>query len=158
MPASKLQVGDAAPGFFLHTPHGVEVSLTACLLEGPVLVEFIRGTWDPDARRRIERLAAERERFREVKTRVLVIACERAGSAVRYLEEHPIALSLLLDEDRSVARSYGVLQRFSLPIPNVARPASFVVDRCGYIRHVYIARLQIHSSDIEEVMAMLKGI
>ena len=158
MPSPKLQVGDAAPGFFLHTPHGVEVSLTACLLEGPVLVEFIRGTWDPDARRRLERLAAERDRFREAGARVLVIACERAGSAARYLEEHPVALSLLVDEDRRVARAYGVLQRLSLPIPNVARPASFVVDRCGYVRHVYVARLQIHSSDVEEVIAVLKGI
>jgi peroxiredoxin len=151
-----LKIGDPAPGFFLRTPHGVEVSLTACLLEGAVLVEFIRGTWDPDARRRLGALAAERERFREAGARIVVIACERPGPAASYLAAHPSPLTVLLDEDRRVARSYGVLQRFSLPLPNVARPASFVVDRCGFIRYAYVARLQVHSSDLEEVLAALK--
>jgi peroxiredoxin Q/BCP len=158
MRSPRLKVGDPAPGFFLRTPHGVEVSLTACLLEGPVLVEFIRGTWDPDARRRLARLSAERERFDEAGARAVVIACERPGNAARYLDGHPIALPLLLDPGREVARAYGVLQRFSLPIPNVARPATFVVDRCGFVRYAYVARLQVHSSNLEEVLAALKGV
>jgi peroxiredoxin len=161
MRPSKLKSGSPAPEFFLNTPGGIEVPLAACLLEGSVLVEFIRGTWDPDARRRLLALAAARDRFREKKARVLVIACERAASAAKYLEERPFIaerpppLTLLLDEDRRVAREYGVLQRFSLPLWNVARPSSFVVDRCGFVRYAYVAALQIESADVEEILEAL---
>ncbi len=129
--------------------------LAACLLEGSVLVEFIRGTWDPDARRRLLALAAARDRFREKKARVLVIACERAVTAAQYLEERPLPVTLLVDEDRRVAREYGVLQRFSLPVWNIARPSSFVVDRCGFVRYAYVASLQIESADIEKILETL---
>jgi len=151
-----VKIGDSAPEFFLSTPYGVEIILAACLLEGPVLLEFIRGTWDPDSRKRLDRLARELPRFGEAKTRVITIACERAQTAARYLEEHPTPVTLLLDEDRRVARQYGVLQKFSLPVWNVARPSSFVVDRCGFVRYTYVAQLQIHSADIDEILEVLK--
>ena len=119
-----VKVGDSAPEFFLSTPHGIEVVLAACLLEGSVLLEFIRGTWDPDSRKRIDRLTRELPRFDATKTKVIAIACERATTAARYLEQHPSPVTLLLDEDRRVTRQYGVLQKFSLPVWNVARPPS----------------------------------
>jgi len=53
-------VGSPAPDFDLRTPFGVVVRLTDCLREGPVLIDFIRGTWDPDARRRLKALGEAR--------------------------------------------------------------------------------------------------
>jgi len=55
-----LVQGDPAPDFTLKTPHDVEISLHPTLLKGPVLLEFIRGTWDPASRERIAELAASR--------------------------------------------------------------------------------------------------
>lgn len=155
MKKRKLAPGDSAPEFFLRTASGVEMSLAACLLEGPLLIEFLRGTWDPDSRRRLEELARARESFRSRGARIVAIACERAGSIARYLEERPSPLPILADEDRRVARAYRVLQRFSLPIPNVARPASFLLDRCGFIRHAFVAPLQIHSANLETILRVL---
>src|SRR4030095_14857251 len=126
--------GASAPDCSLPTPHGVEVTLGSCLLAGPVLVEFLRGTWDPDSRKRIDALGRERERFRAAGARVLLVACERPETAAGYLAEHPTPWTFLVDADRKVARGYGVLQRFSLPVWNVATPASFLVDPCGFVR------------------------
>lgn len=126
-----------------------------CLLEGSVLLEFIRGTWDPDARRRLARLAEVRERFLAKRARILVVACERPDSAFQYLEKHPSPNTVLVDPDRVVTRLYGVLKRFSLPVPNVARPASFLLDRCGFVRYRFVAPLQIHSADLNEILAAL---
>ncbi|MBI4603421.1 MAG: redoxin domain-containing protein [Planctomycetes bacterium] len=154
-PSATVQVGSSAPEFTLATPHGVEVRLTSCLVEGNLLLEFVRGTWDPDARRRLAALAEARERLRDLGAKVLVVACERPPAAARYLEERPLPLTLLLDETRAVARGYGVLQRFSLPRWNVARPASFVIDRCGFVRYAWVARLPIHAAPLEEVCRTL---
>jgi peroxiredoxin len=146
-------VGASAPDFTLPTAHGVEVSLSACLSEGNVLVELLRGTWDPDARRRIALLGQQRESFLTLSTRILLVVCESVGSAARFLEERPTPLTLLLDETRAVARGYGVHQRFTLPRWNIARPASFLVDRCGFIRYAHVARLPIHAAPIDELLA-----
>ncbi len=44
--SSTLQVGDHAPEFALPSANGMgEVSLSALLRRGPVVVEFLRGTW-----------------------------------------------------------------------------------------------------------------
>ena len=131
------------------------MGLTALLLEGPVLIDFIRGTWDPDSRRRIQLLAAARDRFGEAKSRALIVTCERPGSVASYLEEEPCPLPILVDHDRRCARAYGVLQRWSLPVWNIARPSSFVVDRCGFVRFAYVAPLQIHSADLGEILRVL---
>jgi peroxiredoxin len=158
MRAQSPEPGAPAPEFVLKTPGGIEVPLASCLLEGPVLIDFIRGTWDPDARRRLDALTAALERFRKFRARVLVIACERAVTVARYLEQKPSPLTVLVDEDRSVARRYGVLRRFSLPVWNVARPSSFLVDRCGFVRYAYLAPLQIHSASIDQIVQVLERI
>ena len=109
-------------------------------------------------RRRIALLGERRESFLELDTRILLVACESARSAARFLEERPTPLTLLLDESRAVARGYGVHQRFTLPRWNIARPASFLIDRCGFLRHAYVARLPIHAAPIEELLAAARSL
>jgi peroxiredoxin len=157
LPSSKLKPGDPAPDIFLTAANGLEVSLRACVLEGPVLVEFIRGTWCPNGRKRLEELAAARNSFKQERARVLVVVCEDAGNVRRYLVAHPSPLTLLLDAERHVARAYGVHQRFGLGSWNIARPASFLIDRAGFIRLVFVGKLPIEAAPLEEILAALRG-
>jgi peroxiredoxin len=134
------------------------VNLRECLLRGPALVEFIRGTWDPNARERISLLDAARPRLDERAVRVLVVACEREDSARRYLEANPSPLSLLLDAEGAVARSWGVFERFSFGAFRVARPASFVVDRCGFVRFAHVGRSPIDAAPLDAVEGVLAAL
>lgn len=156
LPATKLKEGDPAPDIFLRAANGQEVSLRACILEGPVLVEFIRGTWCPDSRRRLAELAGARGAFRDERTRVLVVVCEDPATVQRYLAAHPTPLTVLLDADRRVARSFGVYQRFGLGAWNIARPASFLIDRAGFIRLVFVAKLPIEAAPLQEILAAIR--
>ena len=151
-----LEVGNTAPGFALETPYGVEVTLASSLMSGPLLVEFVRGTWDPNTRRRLEELKSHHERFRELSCKVVSIVCERMETVTAYLETHPVPFPVLIDADRNVARAYGVWRRFSLPLWNIARPSSFLLDRCGYVHYAYVARLQIHAARLEEIQEALR--
>jgi peroxiredoxin len=154
---TKLKAGDPAPDIFLPAANGQEISLRACVLEGPVLVEFIRGTWCPEGRKRLKELAAARGGFREERARILVVVCEDPRTVERYLAAHPSPLTVLLDQKRLVARAYGVHQRFGLAALNIARPASFLIDRAGFIRRVFVAKLPIETAPVEEILTALRG-
>lgn len=150
-----LEVGNTAPGFALETFHGVETTLASLLMAGPLLVEFVRGTWDPNTRERLAALKEVHERFQESDCKVVVVVCERQETVDAYLAAHPVPFPVLIDADRNVTRAYGVWQRFSLPKGNIARPSSFLMDRCGYVQYAYVARLQIHSANLEEILDTL---
>lgn len=156
--STKLRPGDPAPDLFLTAINGVEVSLRACLLEGPVLIEFIRGTWCPNGRARLGELAAARAAFREAGARVLVVVCEDPGTAARYFAAHPSPLTVLVDSERRVARAFGVYHRFGLGAWNIARPASFLIDRAGFLRTVFVARLPIEAAKVDELLATLRAL
>lgn len=153
-----LAVGETAPGFALTTPYGVEITLASLLMKGPLLVEFVRGTWDPNTRERLRELAPWHERVQNLDCRVVVIACERQETADAYLAAHPVPFPVVLDVDRRVTRAYGVWQRFSLPRWNIARPSSFLLDRCGYVQYAYVARLQIHAASLDEILGAVERI
>lgn len=148
-----IQPGSAAPDFQLAAVNGEEVTLWSCLVEGPVLVEFIRGTWCPNARRRLQELADARKRFRELWTRIVVVVCEDPFTVKRYFGRRPCPLTVLMDVDRRAARAYGVHRRFGLDGINVARPSSFLVDRAGFVRFAFVAPLQTETCPVETLCA-----
>ncbi len=155
---TKLKVGDPAPDIFLPAANGLEVSLRACVMEGPVLVEFIRGTWCPNGRGRLKALADSRAAFRDEGARILVVVCEKPDNVLRYLAASPSPLTILLDERRLVARAFGVHHRFGLGAWNIARPASFLIDHAGFVRRVFVAKLPIEAEPVASVLEMLRAI
>ncbi len=155
---TKLKVGDPAPDIFLPAANGLEVSLRACVVEGPVLVEFIRGTWCPNGRGRLKALADARGSFRDEGARILVVVCEKPANVLRYLAASPSPLTVLLDERRYVARAFGVHHRFGLGAWNIARPASFLIDRAGFVRRVFVARLPIEADPVASLLEALRAV
>ncbi|MCH2581435.1 MAG: peroxiredoxin family protein [Planctomycetes bacterium] len=147
-----LVQGDPAPDFTLKTPHDVEISLHPPLLKGPVLLEFIRGTWDPASRERIAELAASRDRFRELKGTPLVVSCEDTDGAGKILDAGTCPFSLLIDAHLEASRAFGVFQKFSWGAVTVARPASFIIDRCGFGRHSRAGSSPIDAAPVETLL------
>lgn len=91
---------------------------------------------------------------------LLYIAAEKRGGLFKpeeFLVKYPIAFPFLLDEDRSVTKSYGVYQRLRLDAINIARPATFVVGGDAVIRYIYVGSSQLDRAPLDEVLAALKG-
>ena len=90
---------------------------------------------------------------------LLYIAAEKRGGFFKpdqYLAEHPISFAFLLDEDRAVTKAYGIYHRLGTDAINIARPATFIVDRKGILRFVYVSSQQKDRAEVGLVLENLK--
>jgi peroxiredoxin len=86
---------------------------------------------------------------------LLYVAAEKRGGLFKpekYLAEHPISFPFLLDEDRAVTKAYGIYHRLGRDAINIARPASFIVDRKGILRFVYVSSDQKDRADVNSML------
>jgi peroxiredoxin len=91
---------------------------------------------------------------------LLYIAAEKREGLFKpekYLAEHPISFPFLLDEDRAVTKAYGIYHRLAHDAFNIARPASFVVDRKGVVRWIYVSSDQKERADVGLVVQQLES-
>ena len=75
----------------------------------------------------------------------------------RYVEDTGLPFDVLIDETRSVAKSYGVWHAWGLDAYNIARPALFLIDRTGAIRYSFVASRQIEFPPHEEILAAIQA-
>jgi peroxiredoxin len=82
----------------------------------------------------------------------LVAIVAQKGEAVRrYVEESGLPFDILIDETRTVAKSYGVWHAWGLDAYNIARPAVFLIDRSGTIHYSFIAKRQDQYPSPDEI-------
>lgn len=98
----------------------------------------------------------EAERFRQAGIQVVFIAAQKRGGMFKpekFLQHQPAPFPFLLDEDRAVTRQYGVYHRLGLDAWRIAHPATFVVDRAGVVRWIFIGSTQLDRAPLEQVLA-----
>ncbi len=101
-----------------------------------------------------------REEIEKASANLAYVAAEKRDGMFKpldYLAKHPISFPFLFDEDRRVTKSYGVYQQLGVDAINIARPATFVIDRKGIIRYVFVGMTQASRAPMEEVLAALKA-
>jgi hypothetical protein len=79
---------------------------------------------------------------------LLFIAAEKRSGMFkpeRFLSKHPVSFPFLLDEDRAVIKAYGIHNRLALDAIDIAKPATFVVDRSGRLRYIYVGKKPVGS-------------
>ena len=89
------------------------------------------------------------------------IAAEKRDGVWRpgkFLEKHPIASVFLLDEDRAVTKAYGLHHALGADAINIAHPATFVIDRGGWVRYFYRGDNQLDRAPLDEVLGTLLGL
>jgi len=89
---------------------------------------------------------------------IYVAAEKRRGlfKPEKFLSEHPVSFPFLLDEDRRVTRAYGVYHLVGRDALNIARPATFVIERSGIIRFLYVGKSQEDRAPIVDVMEAVR--
>ena len=98
------------------------------------------------------------DNYKEYKTTPIAIAGQWPRELRGFAERNGIMFPLLVDKDRSVIKSYGVYHWLSFEAYNIARPATFIIDKLGIIQYMYIGTHQFDLVDQSEVLECLKSI
>lgn len=96
-----------------------------------------------------------RERYPEFQRLGVGIASISTSSPTqaRAFSQHTaLPFPLLSDVERRVIRAYGVYHLLSLEAFRMARPSSFLIDRAGRIRYIYVGTNQLDRPDLAELL------
>ena len=148
---AKLQVGDPAPDFELPGTGGKTYRL-ADYRGRKLIIAFYPGDFTAVCTKQFCSYRDEGERLDQLGADVLGISPQSVESHERFSEEKRLNVPLLADEDKQVAKAYGVLAG-----PMVRR-AIFIVDEEGIVRHrkVTLAGLTYESvDDLEQALAAI---
>jgi peroxiredoxin Q/BCP len=159
--SSRLKVGDQAPDFMLGAANDVFAHQLSYTLkeEGPVVLEFLRGTWCPNCQKRMAALEANTEHFAQLGVKLLCVAAQKRRGIFmpeQFFQSREYHFPFLLDEDRAVTKAYGVWHRVSIDAYNIAYPATFVICRDGIIRYIYVGKSQIDRAPLDEVFEAVR--
>jgi peroxiredoxin len=109
----------------------------------------------------VRRIAQLRDRFEELRTHgldVLVVLCQDRHRAAAWLARHPLPFPILIDEDRSRAKRWGVYVALSYDAIHLARPATFVVDAAGVVRYARVSRHQLDPAPFGEILSVADAV
>ncbi len=148
---AKIDVGDRAPDFEL--PGTGDKTYKLSDYRGrKVILAFYPGDFTTVCTKQFCSYRDQSERLDVLGADVLGISPQSVDSHERFTEEKKLNVPLLADEDKSVAKAYGVLAG-----PMVRR-AIFVIDEEGVVRHrkVTLVGLSFESvDDLEQAVAAL---
>jgi peroxiredoxin Q/BCP len=148
---AKLNIGDQAPAFELPGT-GDRTYRLADYRGRKLILAFYPGDFTAVCTRQFCSYRDQGERLDELGADVLGISPQSVNSHERFSQEKSLNVPLLADEDKEVARAYGVLAG------PIVRRAIFVIDEDGIVRHrkVALAGLSYESvDDLERAVAAI---
>lgn len=144
-------VGDIAPDFALEGTEGV-FKLSDHRGER-VLLLFYPGDFTPVCTKQFCSYAERSEDMSGLDATVVGISAQPVGRHHEFAQMHGIPVPLLADEDRSVAKAYGL----SAPILGTRR-AVVIVDEAGRIAYRHVHLLGLDFQTVDELQAALDGV
>ncbi|MFI5028241.1 MAG: peroxiredoxin [Solirubrobacterales bacterium] len=140
----KLEVGDTAPDFEL--PGTGDRTYRLSDYRGrKVVLAFYPGDFTAVCTKQFCSYRDEGERLEKLGADVLGISAQSVDSHERFVKEKSLNVPLLADEDKVVARTYGVAAG-----PMVRR-AIFVIDEEGKIRHRKVTLVGLTYETVEDL-------
>jgi peroxiredoxin Q/BCP len=150
-----LSVGDKAPDFTLPSSSGEPLTLSELYARGPVVLYFYPKDDTPgctvEACSFRDRYAA----FTEAGAEVVGVSSDSVASHGKFATKHSLPMKMVSDADKKLRALYGVRATLGL-LPG---RATFVIDRKGIIRHVFVSQLRFgrHAEEALEVVKRLES-
>lgn len=148
---AKLKVGDPAPDFEL--PGTGDRTYRLSDYRGRRLIlAFYPGDFTAVCTRQFCSYRDEGERLDGLGAEVLGISPQSVDSHERFVKEKSLNVPLLADEDKAVARAYGVVAG------PLVRRAVFILDEEGVIRHQKVSLTGLGYESVGDMEAALAAI
>jgi peroxiredoxin Q/BCP len=141
---AKVDVGDVAPDFELPGTGGKSYRLSDYRGRKLVLA-FYPGDFTAVCTKQFCSYRDQGDRLDDLGADVLGISPQSVESHERFTQEKSLNVPLLADEDKSVAKAYGVLAG-----PMVRR-AVFVIDEEGIVRHRKVTLVGLSFESVDDL-------
>lgn len=133
-----LDSNDKAPEFTLPDQNGHDISLTALLTDGPVILYFYPADFTPGCTREACSIRDLHRELTRAGITVAGISPQSPESHKRFREKHGLPFTLLADEKKEVVKMFGV----NGPLGFWVQRVTYLVDQNRVIR----GRVKAHFS------------
>jgi peroxiredoxin Q/BCP len=148
-----LAVGDKAPSFTLPKANGEPFSLAEALGRRTVVLFFYPKDNTPGCTVEACTFRDQYDAFADAGAEVVGISADSAESHTGFASKHKLPMTLLTDAGGKVRALYGVRATLGF----MPGRATFVIDRSGTIRHVFVSQLRV-KTHVEQALAVVKGL
>ncbi|WP_151480793.1 peroxiredoxin-like family protein [Streptomyces albicerus] len=172
-----LTVGARAPRFSLPSATGRTVTLEGLLADGPVVLTFYRGAWCPYCNIALRALQQHHHDITVRGARLVALSPQIPDESLSLSEKHELTFDVLSDIGSDTAKQYGLafdlpedlaavydklgfdLQRVNAGHPRtLPLPATFVIDRDGTIRWVFVDTDYTKRAEPADILAALDAL
>lgn len=131
------EAGGQAPEFVLPSAQGGQLRLSLRTVRGPVIVAFYRGVWSEECVEYFAALAGKEREINVAGATLVGIGAVEPDEAREFARRTGFKSYILYDYVRLATRDYGVLEKDAAH-GDAARPAVFLVDSDGAVRHAWL--------------------
>jgi thioredoxin-dependent peroxiredoxin len=148
---AKAREGDQAPDFELSGTGG-KIYRLSDYRGRKVVLAFYPGDFTPVCTKQFCSYRDEGDRLDAIDAVVLGVSPQSVESHERFTREKSLNVPLLADEDKRVAKAYGVVAGPML------RRATFVIDEEGVIRHRNVTMAGLSFDTVEDIEAAVAAV
>ena len=147
-----LEPGTQAPEFVLNTHDGSEISLSALLQNGPLILYFYPADFTPGRTKEACAIRDIHDDIQSVGLTVAGISPQDEDSHTRFREEHDLPFILLSDPEKVAIKMYDVDGPFGVGV----RRATYLIDQGRTIKDAIMADVLIgrHKEFIEKAVIL----
>lgn len=171
------QPGAEAVSFELPDDNGEIFSLDEALKQGPVVLQFNRGTWCPYCDLQMKALQEKLSEIKEAKAELVIIMPQLSDQVKEYKKENGIEFKILQDQGNEMAALYGLrftlpekmqelYQKFKIDIPGsngddnqtLPIPATYVISPDKKITYAFVDPNWTNRPEPNEMITALKAL
>ena len=150
-----VEVGAKAPDFTLPNQDREPVTLSDQLKSGPVVLAFFPAAFSGTCQKEMCTFRDSASSLNSVKAKVLGVSVDTFFALKAWGDENKLNFPLLSDFNKDVIRQYGVVNPDMIGLKDIARRATFVIDRTGRIVYREILDDARNEPDYAKITAAL---
>lgn len=149
--AENLKEGMTAPDFTLQDSNGDSYTLSSFRGKSPVVIYFYPKANTSGCTKQACGIRDNWSKFREKNIQVFGISVDDKEDISKFIENYNLNFPLLSDKDKSVSKSYGVLNKLG-----VSSRVTFIIDKNGAIASIIRdVDVSTHADDVFKIAEKL---